>query len=170
MYQLDVRSAYLNAPISEEVYLEQPEGFVVDNGNKPLYCKLEKCLYGLKQVGKEWNKTLVNWFLSHGFTQSKFDTCLFFLVRFLSRLVVVVWVDDVLYFCSDSALSSWFKSEFQKSFAIEDKGSMSWFLGSSQSIFIYCRCSFERSQAGMQSCVAARRGQLASLKGGLCCR
>ena len=63
VFQLDVRSAFLNANLSDEIYIEQSEGFAQAGANgKTLYCKLQKCLYGLKQAGRVWNKTLNQWF------------------------------------------------------------------------------------------------------------
>ena len=56
--QLDVRSAFLNANLSDEIYIEQPEGFAQSGANgETIYCKLQKCLNGLKQARTEWNKT-----------------------------------------------------------------------------------------------------------------
>ena len=55
LQQIDIKTAYLNDPIEEDVYMEQPEGFVSD---KKLVCRLEKSLYGLKQTGRNWYKLL----------------------------------------------------------------------------------------------------------------
>jgi histone deacetylase 1/2 len=124
IFQLDVKSAYLNAEMNEDVYMDQPEGYVKEP-NKHLVCKLVKCLYGLKQAGREWNAKLCKWFVDHNFTQSTNDPCLF--TR--GALIVVIWVDDILYFAPTSSLSATFLSEFKETFAIDDKGEMVWFLG-----------------------------------------
>lgn len=72
---MDVKSAYLHAPIDCE-YMEQLEGFEVksDKGGK-LVCKLNKSLYGLKQSGKNWNEMLHDHLTNRGFTQNPVDHC-----------------------------------------------------------------------------------------------
>ena len=103
VFQLDARSAFLNANLSDEIYIEQPEGFAPAGANgETLYCKLQKCLYGLKQAGREWNKTLTQWFLKNEFVQSAEDHCLFRCDGTNgSQLFVLVWVDDILYFSNN---------------------------------------------------------------------
>ena len=77
VHQMDVRTAYLNAPIDCEVYVNQPEGFEVKEEGKMLVWKLNKSLYGLKQSGRNWNIVLTRFFIDKGFTQSNVDVCLF---------------------------------------------------------------------------------------------
>ena len=76
IHQLDVKTAYLNAPLDCEVYLEPPKGFTElrENG-AVLVWKLHKSLYGLKQSGRNWNFVLCDFFLSIGFHQSEVDAC-----------------------------------------------------------------------------------------------
>ena len=78
IHQLDLKTAYLNATIFCELYVEQPEGFVVsdENGEK-VVCKLNKSLYGLKQSGRNWNGVLHSYLISDGFIQSQSDTCVY---------------------------------------------------------------------------------------------
>jgi hypothetical protein len=64
MKQLDVKGAYLNGDLQEEVFMEQPPGFDDGSGRK---CRLRKTLYGLKQSGKEWNRKLHGILTKHGF-------------------------------------------------------------------------------------------------------
>ena len=129
VFQLDVKSAYLNARISEEVFLEQPEGFVESGSDgQPLFCRLLKSIYGLRQAGREWNRLLDSWLVCHGFVRSDSDYCLYVRSEGESRLFVVIWVDDILYF-GDSSLSESFKKSFSADFSIDDKGPMLWFLG-----------------------------------------
>ena len=79
VHQLDVKTAYLNAPIDCEVYLTQPEGYsqVGERHNETLVWKLKKSLYGLKQSGRNWNAVLDSFFKENGFTQSEVDACLY---------------------------------------------------------------------------------------------
>ena len=66
VYQMDVKSAFLNVKIEEEVYIEQPEGFLLSE-NRVYVCKLKKALYGLKQAPRVWFSRLDNYLKQQGF-------------------------------------------------------------------------------------------------------
>ena len=74
IHQLDVKSAFLNGELKEEVYLEQPEGFV-QKGKEHLVCRLKKSLYGLEQAPIAWYKNISSYFKDIGFSKcfSNFD-------------------------------------------------------------------------------------------------
>ena len=72
LHQLDVKSAFLNGELKEEVYLTQPGGFV-EKGQEHLVCKLNKTLYGLKQAPRSWYEKMDSFFLQQGFMRSKSD-------------------------------------------------------------------------------------------------
>ena len=131
VFQLEVRSAFLNANLSDEIYIEQPEGFAQAGANgEILYCKLQKCQYGLRQAGREWNKTLTQWFLKNKFVQSAEDHCHFRCDGTNgSQLFVLVWVDDILYFSNNDKMLHDFKAKLSNAFSIDDRGKMTWFLG-----------------------------------------
>jgi hypothetical protein len=76
LYQIDVKSAFLNGYINEEVYVEQPPGFEDDKKPNHVY-KLKKALYGLKQAPRVWYERLRDFLLSKGFKMDKVDTTLF---------------------------------------------------------------------------------------------
>ena len=76
LYQMDVKSAFLNGYINEEVYVEQPLGFKDDKKPDHVY-KLKKALYGLKQAPRAWYERLRDFLLSKGFMMGKVDTTLF---------------------------------------------------------------------------------------------
>jgi hypothetical protein len=76
LYQMDVKSAFLNSYINEEVYVEQPPNFEDDKKPNHLY-KLKKALYGLKQAPRAWYERLRDFLLSKGFKMGKVDTTLF---------------------------------------------------------------------------------------------
>jgi hypothetical protein len=67
VHQMDVKSAFLHGDLQEELYMQQPSGFV-QNGLVPLVCKLKKSLYGLKQAPHAWYEKIHNFFISCGFT------------------------------------------------------------------------------------------------------
>ena len=76
LYQMDVKSAFLNGYINEEVYVKQPPGFEDDKKPNHVY-KLEKALYGLKQALRAWYERFRDFLLSKGFKMRKVDTTLF---------------------------------------------------------------------------------------------
>ena len=106
--QIDVKSAYLNASISEEMYIQQPHGLAVSGpaggpavSGPELYCRLRKSLYDLKQAGREWNRMLDSWLVKQGFARSKADHCLYVQTKEQHRMFIVIWVADILYFGDD---------------------------------------------------------------------
>ena len=66
IYQLDVKSAFLNGFLEEEIYIEQPSGYV-QNGHEDKVYKLKKALYGLKQAPRAWNTRIAQYFHENGF-------------------------------------------------------------------------------------------------------
>ena len=76
IHQLDVKSAFLNGDLKEEVYLVQPEGFF-KQGQEHLVCRLRKALYGLKQAPRSWYVKIDTFFLQNGFVKSKNDPNLY---------------------------------------------------------------------------------------------
>ena len=77
VHHLDVKTAYLNAPIDCEVYIRQPEGYTEKREGENLVWKLNKSLYGLKQSGRNWNFVLSEFFQKHKYKKSNIDPCLF---------------------------------------------------------------------------------------------
>ena len=95
--QMDVKSAYLYAPIDCELFVEQPQGFsTTDKGGKHLIHKLKKSLYGLRQSGRNWNSSLHSYLVSEGFKQSQADYCMYTKITDDSLTVIVIWVDDLI--------------------------------------------------------------------------
>ena len=96
--QMDIKTAYLNAPIEEDVFIKQPEGFeLLDENGKPFFCKLKKSLFGLKQSGKNWFLTLKAFFITLRFVNSFHEECLF-KYKQDEKIVVILclWVDDLI--------------------------------------------------------------------------
>ena len=131
IHQMDVKTAYLNAPIDCEIYIEQPEGFETkaQNGEK-LVCKLKKSLYGLKQSGRNWNNLLHNYLIDENFIQSLADPCLY--VRKIDveqHVIIIVWVDDIIIAASDLTSLEKVKESLKDRFKMTDLGKLKWFLG-----------------------------------------
>ena len=100
VHQMDVKTAFLNAPIDCELYVEQPEGYEIKSKNdEKLVLRLKKSLYGLKQSGRNWNHTLHTYLIEQGYSQSRTDSCVY---KKHSEgqpddyTIVVIWVDDLL--------------------------------------------------------------------------
>ena len=128
--QMDIRTAFLNAPIDEEVYVCQPEGFEeYDERGSLLYCKLKTSLYGLNQAGRNWYMTISEYLKFLGFEESRYDHCLFVRCDGKTRSYICLWVDDLIYFSTDSDFSNYFRDKIAERFQISDQSQLSWFLG-----------------------------------------
>ena len=123
MHQFDVKTALLHSPIEEEVYLEQPQEFVKrgSDGEK-LVCRLNKSIYGLKQVANNWYKELENFLLREGFTRGKNDHCLFAGSEAEDHTFILVWVDDIIVASRSMTVISDFKKALEATFHMEDRG------------------------------------------------
>nr|GFC75918.1 zinc finger, CCHC-type [Tanacetum cinerariifolium] len=76
IHQMDVKTAFLNGDLDEEVYIKQPKGFIIP-GNEHKVCKLVKSLYGLKQAHKQWHQKFDEVVLSSGFHLNQSDKCVY---------------------------------------------------------------------------------------------
>ena len=129
VHQMDVKTAYLNAPIDCEVYLTQPEGYEEREDGVKLVWRLHKSLYGLKQSGRNWNFVLSEFFIQKDFKQSKVDVCLFTKQENEYMIMLVIWVDDIIIAASNQYILSSTKNELKKRFSMKDLGEISYFLG-----------------------------------------
>jgi hypothetical protein len=96
LYQMDVKSAFLNGYINELVYIEQPLDFKDDKKSDYVY-KLKKALYGLKQAPGAWYERLRDFLLSKGFKIGKVDTTLFTKKIGIDLFVLQIYVDDIIF-------------------------------------------------------------------------
>jgi hypothetical protein len=104
---MDVKSAFLNGNLEEEVYMEQPEGFSLTD--KPDYvCKLKKTLYGLKQAPRAWYGRLDKYLHDKGFKKDSADSNLYTKYEGADLLVVLVYVDDITFGCTNHSSVQWF--------------------------------------------------------------
>ena len=128
--QIDIRQAYLQAELTEDLYMRAPPGVpAFDEKGKPLVCKLNRTLYGLKQAGREWGLLFSAFLVSWGFARSTIDTCLFTYAKDKLILWVLVYVDDCLIIDNESSLRSRFVTELGKRFPVDDRGELEWLLG-----------------------------------------
>jgi hypothetical protein len=91
---MDVKTTFLNGVIEEEVYIEQPQGFEVED-RKTHICRLKKFMYGLKQDPRSWYGRIDSFMTSLGFTKSKVDSNLYFKVMNDEPVILLLYVDDL---------------------------------------------------------------------------
>jgi hypothetical protein len=91
--QIDIKTAFLYGHLEEDIFMEQPEGFITP-GQENKVCRLHKCIYGLKQASHVWGNLFMDFIEQHGFKKSDADPCLFFRIRGTERTFLAIWVDD----------------------------------------------------------------------------
>jgi hypothetical protein len=128
VYQMDVKSSFLNGDLNEEVYMEQPEGFKLYN-NPDLVCKMKKALYGLKQAPRAWYHNLNMYLKDKGFKRGTFDNNLYIKTEGNDLLIVLVYVDDIIFGCNKVSLVQWFASSMGSEFEMSMIGELLFFLG-----------------------------------------
>ena len=128
VFQLDVKSAFLNGEIKEEVYVEQPMGYEVKGKEEKVY-RLRKALYGLKQAPRAWNSKIDGYFIKNGFNRSTSEPSLYVKKKGTEFLVLCLYVDDLIYFGSSMNMVEDFKKKMMKEFEMTDMGLMKYFLG-----------------------------------------
>ncbi|KAM1770681.1 hypothetical protein ACFX11_045589 [Malus domestica] len=128
MYQMDVNNAFLHGDLKEEVYMRLPPGHP-QSQEPDLVCKLHKSIYGLKQSPRAWYSKLSSVLLSVGFKMSNADSSLFVRTGDVSKLVVLIYVGDLIIASDNVAEISTLKQSLQQIFAIKDIGVLKYFLG-----------------------------------------
>ena len=96
VYQMEVKPAFLNGKLEEEVYIEQPEGFLLSENNDYV-CKLKNSLYGLKQAPIAWFSRLDSYLKQQGFKRGATETNLYLKIKDKNMIIVVVYVDDIIF-------------------------------------------------------------------------
>ncbi|KAL0356269.1 UNVERIFIED_CONTAM: Retrovirus-related Pol polyprotein from transposon RE1 [Sesamum radiatum] len=128
IYQMDVKSAFLNGYIDEEIYVEQPQGFVA-KGCEEKVLRLKKALYGLKQAPRAWYSRIDNYFMNQGFRRSLSEPTLYVKRQGNDTLIVSLYVDDLIYTGNNEKMIHDFKEDMMKTFEMSDLGLMHFFLG-----------------------------------------
>src|SRR6187551_1740660 len=125
---MDVKSAFLNGVIEEEVYVRQPSGFESERYPHRVY-KLHRALYGLKQAPRAWYGRLRGFLLSKGFVMGTVDKTLFLLRAGSDILIVQIYVDDIIFGGSSNALVAKFSKDMSREFEMSMMGELKFFLG-----------------------------------------
>ena len=123
--QFDIKSAFLNGELKEEIYLKQPPGFQINN---QVY-RLKKSLYGLKQAARVWNSTIHQVFIENNFEQSQIDKCLYIKHSGSKFCYIIIHVDDILIAGSDTDIVNQIQVKLSNKFQIKDLGHIKYFLG-----------------------------------------
>ena len=127
--QLDVKTAFLHGELEEEIYMEQPEGFIVP-GKEQLVCRLKKSLYGLKQAPRQWYKRFDSFMIGQGYSRSQYDDCIYF-KKFPngSFIYLLLYVDDMLIASRDKSLIRKLKTQLNNEFDMKELGAAKKILG-----------------------------------------
>jgi hypothetical protein len=128
VHHMDVKSAFLNRDLSEEVYVHQPAGFV-DNSNAAKVLRLRKALYGLKQAPRAWNARLDKEMVNLGFERSSLDHAVYKRISGRRVLLVGVYVDDLITTGPSDEDIGAFKKQMKETFRKSDLGLLSYYLG-----------------------------------------
>ena len=128
IHQMDVKTAFLNGDLDEEVYMEQPEGFVIP-GQEHKVCKLVKSLYGLKQAPKQWHQKFDQVILASGFKINESDKCIYSKFDDGKGVIICLYVDDMLIFGTDLEQVEVTKTLLSSKFDMKDMGEADVILG-----------------------------------------
>ena len=127
LHQLDVKTAFLNGVLEEDIWMQQPPGFQQHGSHYA--CHLKKALYGLKQAPRAWHSKLKHELEQLGFVVSAADPCLYIMHRGGAKVYVLVYVDDMLVASSSMSAVNEVKSKLKSVFDIHDLGAAHRFLG-----------------------------------------
>ena len=128
IHQMDVETAFLNSTLDEEIYMNQPDGFI-EPGQKHLVCKLKKSLYGLKQSPRCWNSVLNHYLQSLKFVRSDADMCVYIRNDDGVKTIVAVYVDDLIVLSDTEQAMTTVKQDLASRFKMKDLGKLHYCLG-----------------------------------------
>jgi hypothetical protein len=127
-YQMDVKSAFLNRPIKEEVYVEQPPGFEDEEYPNHVY-KLHKALYGLKQAPRAWYECVRDFLIENDFMIGKADSTLFTRKMGKDLFLCRIYVDDIIFCSTNKSFCNVFSKIMIDRFEMSMMGELKYFLG-----------------------------------------
>nr|GEV25923.1 retrovirus-related Pol polyprotein from transposon TNT 1-94 [Tanacetum cinerariifolium] len=128
VYQMDVKTAFLNGNLWEEVFVSQPDGFVDPDNPNHVY-KLKKALYGLKQAPRAWYDMLSSFLISQDFSKGSVDPTLLIHKNGNELLLVQIYVDDIIFAASTPELCDLFAKIMCSKFKMSMMGKILFFLG-----------------------------------------
>jgi hypothetical protein len=121
IHQMDVKMTFLNGKLEEEIYMDQPDGFIA-KGHEGKVCKLLKSLYGLKQAPKQWHEKFDKTLTSAGFAVNEADKCVYYRYGGGNSVILCLYVDDILIFGNNVDMINEVKHFLSNNFEIKDLG------------------------------------------------
>ncbi|GJS28363.1 retrotransposon protein, putative, ty1-copia subclass [Tanacetum coccineum] len=128
IWQMDVKTAFLNGYLDEDIYMVQPEGFVDPNHPRKV-CKLQRSIYGLKQASRSWNKRFDEEIKRFGFTQNLDEPCVYQKASGSNVTFLILYVDDIIIMGNHIPSLQSVKDYLGKCFAMKDLGEAAFILG-----------------------------------------
>ena len=125
---MDVKTAFLNGDLYKEIYMLQPESFIIP-GQENKVCKLNKSLYGLKQAPKQWHEKFDNALLENGFLSIEVDKCVYTKCTGKECVIITLYVDDMLIFGTSLSVTYSTKRFLASQFDMKDMGEAKVILG-----------------------------------------
>jgi len=133
LHQMDVKTTFLNENLEDDVYMDQPVGFIKE-GKEHMVFKLKKPIYGLKLASKQWYLNFKDTITSFGFKENIIDQCIYLKVSENKFIFLILFVDDILLATNDLGLLSDTKKVFSNNFEIKDMSEAYYIIG----IEIFC--------------------------------
>ena len=121
LHQMDVKTAFLNGNLNEEVYMDQPMGFL-EKGKEHMVCKLKRSIYGLKQASRQWYLKFNDTIVSFVFKENTIDQCIYLKVSGIKFIFLILYVDDILLATNNLHLSYETKMFLSNNFEMKDMG------------------------------------------------
>eukprot|EP00253_Pinus_taeda_P011681 PITA_11681 len=123
---MDVKSTFLHGDLHDEIYMEQPTGFIQTDSN--LVCQLKKSLYGLKQAPQAWYAKMGSFLLETGFSRCHSDNTVYTKKVGKYLIILILYVDDIILIGSDPNLINHVKSNLKNKFEMTDLGHLHYFI------------------------------------------
>jgi transposase InsO family protein len=129
IHQMDVKTAFLNGDLDEDIYMQQPDGYRAAGSQASLVCKLNKSLYGLKQAGRAWNKKMDAALIELGLRPTHSDSCVYVMRQDDTVMFLLVYVDDLLLVTNHMGQLKSIKAALHSRFEMKDMGEAEFILG-----------------------------------------
>ena len=121
IWKMDVKTAFLNGYLEENIYMMQPDGFITE-GQEHMVCKLHKFIYGLKQASRSWNKCFDQVIKSFGFDKKEEEPCVYRKMQDDIVVFLILYVDDILLIGNNFEMLSKVKIQLATQFQMKDLG------------------------------------------------
>ena len=128
IWQMDVKTTFLNGSLEEDIYMHKPEGFIA-RGQEHMACKLQRSIYGLKQASRTWNIRFDQAITLYGFEKSPDEPCVYKRIQGTKVVFLVLYVDNILLIGNDIEVLSSVKGWLQNKFDMKDLGEANYILG-----------------------------------------